>query len=136
MRDWLRSEWGIESAKVLYDKPPVSFRRSTAGESRDLMHRLEAEGVLCADDFFDNATGEVRPSFLSTVFHACLLICPSFCPSIRRRLLDIPSASTPQTRKDRPSIIVSSTSWTPDEDFGMLLEALFSFDDAILVSEP
>jgi hypothetical protein len=37
---------------------------------------------------------------------------------------------------DRPALLISSTSWTPDEDFGVLLEAVRLYDLQVLMRCP
>lgn len=102
MKNYLSLQWGLEGEKrVLHDRPPGHFRRAETGESHKLFGKL----------------------------------IPSLQPSLGEWLgkYNLPG-STPFTeekegggevrwREGRPALVVSSTSWTADEDFGLLLRA-------------
>lgn len=100
MKTHLSLKWKLKGAKsVLHDRPPAHFRRSTVGETHDLFTRLLPTLQL------DRAFLPAYDLPQSTAF-------------TRRD-----GAEGVQWRDDRPALVVSSTSWTADEDFGLLLEA-------------
>lgn len=82
------------SATTLYDRPPDIFRPISIKEEHELFLRL---GV----DFEDFRSGLKETRFTRAT-----------------------QDGQYELRDDRPGLLVSSTSWTEDEDFGILLEAL------------
>ncbi|GLU17996.1 hypothetical protein SLE2022_343200 [Rubroshorea leprosula] len=107
MEHELAQNWGIK-ATVLYDQPPEFFHPTSLEEKHKLFCRLNENvchplGVQdCLSTGSMGIWGETL--FTSHIGHDTLL------------------------KKNRPALIVSSTSWTPDEDFGILLEAAVMYD--------
>ncbi|KAF0717858.1 Aste57867_2058 [Aphanomyces stellatus] len=101
MQGWLKETWNID-AQVLYDKPPEFFKPATAAEQHELFTRLAAD---------------MPPNWL-TKDNATLR-------TIKTKKGEI------QMRPDRPVVLISSTSWTEDEDFGLLFQALVLLDTKI-----
>ena len=142
-RDWLAREWDVRDATVLHDTPPAFFLPGiSAKEAHDLFLRLEP--VL-------DASGARRPDELSTRDAFCFgdfsvhLANPRNGRVVRASTpitTRVPESWSPsrgaaslasprwRARSDRPCVLVSSTSWTPDEDFGVLLKALEAYDAA------
>ena len=118
MAAWLLQEWGVD-ARVLYDRPPAFFRRLLIDERHALFRRLapqfvDAAGVPLWPIEPNGERGSPSPWELEgtpwTVVDAAGRVCE---------------------RSNRPMLLVSSTSWTADEDFGMLLDALCTLDAAL-----
>lgn len=91
-------------ATVLYDRPSPAFKPIPVIEKHELFKKLAEEYPIFAsiDSNIDSAVAE------STVFTQKL------------RNGDV------VLKPNRPALLISSTSWTPDEDFGILLRALES----------
>ena len=102
LKQHLQESWKVEGpVKVLYDRPPSHFRRAAPSETHRLLSKL---------------TPRLEPS-LGTWLPASQS--PSASPF---------TDADGDLRQDRPALVVSSTSWTADEDFSMLLKAASSYE--------
>ncbi|KAK7507548.1 hypothetical protein BaRGS_00001483 [Batillaria attramentaria] len=96
MRDDLHHQWNVRATTV-YDRPPEMFKPTPTPEQHDLFLRLAKEyPVFKARSASDSATAFTQRDANGAVTKSA----------------------------DRSALVVSSTSWTEDEDFGLLLKAL------------
>lgn len=107
MRRHLETEWRLEGHKeVLHDRPPKHFKKSSVREAHALWKGLAPRiqpGLEGWWPAWDKEKGSTTP-FTST------------------------AAGQASLRSDRPALAVSSTSWTADEDFGLLLRAAQQYE--------
>lgn len=96
-------EIGTYSATVLYDRPSPAFQPISVIKKHELFKKLAVEYSTFASD-----DSEIDSALESTVF--------------TQKLHNGDIILKP----NRPALLISSTSWTPDEDFGILLRALES----------
>lgn len=90
----------FKRAAVLYDRPPAQFQSITLEQKHDFFFKL------------------------ATDYHEFLPINISSDEFQATRFTYKDASGMVHLRDDRPAVIVSSTSWTPDEDFSILLKAL------------
>ena len=109
MKDFLRKDMKlVKDISVLYDCPPSMFRPLSVEEQHAFLLRLQQESI-------------------------------KDCCSWTKELTETQTLLTEQQqvngkimpRRNRPVLVTSSTSWTEDEDFGILLEALVSLDQRL-----
>lgn len=111
MKSFLQKEMGLSDKiiSVLYDCPPSMFRPLTVAEQHHVLTKLKKE--------FSN-------------------VCPRSWnlpeDASQDTILTKKSSETEyEPRYGRPALLTSSTSWTPDEDFGLLLDALVMLEEQI-----
>ena len=111
MQNFLIDKFDIEKDKinVLYDRPPDFFLPTKVEVMHDLMKRLKPDI-------------ERQCPFLTVKEQNRTLFTEVSLKDGQRKIVQ---------RKDRPALIVSSTSWTPDEDFSILLNSLQQMDESI-----
>ncbi|XP_067947725.1 chitobiosyldiphosphodolichol beta-mannosyltransferase-like [Watersipora subatra] len=98
MQEDLKENFQIQRTDVLYDRPVEQFKPLVDEEKHKLFIKLAKDMVV------------FRGSDKSTT---------AFTKTDENGIRLLP---------DRPALVVSSTSWTEDEDFGILLSALDSYD--------
>ncbi|PWN20627.1 hypothetical protein BCV69DRAFT_249157, partial [Microstroma glucosiphilum] len=103
MKRHLEVEWQLEGHKaVLHDRPPKHFRKAHVSETHTLWKGLAPRLTPDLEDFWPKESQVTKSSTPFTQQDA---------------------AGKISLRADRPALVVSSTSWTADEDFGLLLRA-------------
>ncbi len=106
MKLFLVNGWKFpaKSISVLYDRPPEHFRKSSVLECHELLSKYPF-GV------------DTRPEKPMQCLNSTLLT------------LQTSHIVSPRFYDQRPALLVSSTSWTEDEDFSILLDALVKYNN-------
>lgn len=111
MQHELAENWDIK-ATVFYDQPPELFHVASLQEKHELFCRIHNKIIQSLG--LQDCVSYVGGGMLGHEHQETLLT----------RLVgkDI------FLKQNRPAVVVSSTSWTPDEDFSILLEAAVMYD--------
>lgn len=149
MQTWLRETWEID-AHVLHDRSQAHFHRLDADEAHQLFTALLNDQKLCPELKGDQWMGIDRArchdeETLHALDAATERTPFTYIPSSAASASSSSSKSTPTSqpsssasgalfRPDRPTLILSSTSWTADEDFTILARAIERHDRAIAKS--
>ncbi|XP_064546649.1 chitobiosyldiphosphodolichol beta-mannosyltransferase [Drosophila montana] len=115
MKEDLQRNWNIGPVTVLYDRAPAQFHPIELAQKHELFMKLSKDYA----QFMPQCYADLKQSGVLE------------STSLTQKLANGTVLYKPQ----RQAILVSSTSWTPDEDFGILLQALESYE-CVAVDEP
>ncbi|GLV42285.1 ALG1 chitobiosyldiphosphodolichol beta-mannosyltransferase [Carabus blaptoides fortunei] len=107
MKDDLKKVWNI-NAVTLYDKPPEIFHTISLEDKHKLLCRLAKQYP---------ALGDMNDTSKSA-------------------FTQLNSEGKVELRENRPALLISSTSWTEDEDFSLLLTAFESYEESCQNGNP
>lgn len=115
MRDFLIDDIKIpvnSNISVLYDCPPDMFQPLSTEQQHEILMKLDRQ--LC----------EAVPKswYASKDDQLQTLLTEQYGDGNNKQY---------RPRRERPALVTSSTSWTPDEDFGVLLDAIEEIDKQI-----
>lgn len=115
MKEYLQTEMNVtNNVDVLYDCPPLMFHPLPLADQHKILTKLDKQLCqACPPSWY-----AAKDSNRQTLFTEETEAGGEFRP-----------------RRGRPALVTSSTSWTPDEDFGVLLAALQALDDKIKDTE-
>ena len=124
MQEWLQQDLKLpQPVRVLHDSPPVMFRLRTLKEQHAVLQKYVTPAItnVVSSSQSQWRNAEIDSSNLSDDANSSVTL---FTESYDRGRRFRPRAG-------RPALIVSSTSWTPDEDIQLLLDALQTVDQEI-----
>lgn len=127
MQQFLKAEWGI-AATVFRDTPPHWFHRTSVQERHELFTRIAAHLNISEDLGLNIHYAHSQPQIdteqvkeqQTKDFGVSYAGHNNFTHLVCQQ---------PQLKCDRPALIVSSTSWTVDEDFQIMLDAAVQYEE-------
>ncbi|WVO20447.1 uncharacterized protein IAS62_001744 [Cryptococcus decagattii] len=112
--EFLVREWDLKGrTSVLHDRPPIRFHRTVPMIQHELFSRL---------------LPELEPSLPPPHL--------DINDPTHTAFTEISSGGAAALKHDRPALIISSTSWTADEDFSLLITALDMYQSAMDSGSP